>query len=344
MSDKDTPSQEASSLNEDAVERAKREMLGGVGYKNPPTATRFKKGQSGNPNGRPRASKGSGLTLKDQPVYQAVLERAAKPVRIREGDAVTEISTREAMVQSVYATGLKGNARSQGLALDLMRTADMIRAKERAEQEAKGRAWKAVQAQELAAAVAAGRDTRLVLPHPDDIAIGGDDGYRIVGPWDEDSLARHEHTLHVIDALILQDELDRRRQKHPRSSSGSLQDDKTGAWLLAYFLNRLLPVRLRLTDTQMLMKVMAAERHTLRQLLKITYAAWQALNRSVKRGATFASFDTIKRELEFRAEFHKAYTAGLIDLDAVARGVFSDTVLDLIDKHASPVHGGTEEC
>ncbi len=335
MKDKDN-GRKAPPLSDDAIDRAKRELLHDVGYKSPPTATRFKKGQSGNPAGRPRAPKTHGLKLEDQPVYQAVLDRAAKPVRMREGDVVTEVSTRDAMVQSVYATGLKGNARSQGLALDLMRTADILRAKERSERESLARNWKAIQAQELAAAIEAGRDTRLILPHPDDIVIGGDEGYRIVGPWDEASLLKHEHTLRVIDVLILQDELDRRRRKRSEQTPPSVADDLTGASLLAFFLNHTLPARIKIGDTTMLMKVMAAERHTLRELLKMTYTAWHALGWPVKRGAMMPSFDVMKRKVELRLDFHLAYNEGRIDLDALSKGEFSDDILEFMDKHDIP--------
>jgi hypothetical protein len=333
MSDKDNPSRETLPLSEDAIDRAKRKLLHGVGYKSPPTATRFKKGQSGNPNGRPRATKAQGLKLEDQPVYQAVLERAAKPVRMREGDMVSEVSTRDAMVQSVYATALKGNARSQGLALDLMRTADMLVAKARAEHEAEGRKMKAFKAQELAAAIAAGRDTRLILPHPDDIVVGGDAGYSIVGPCDEASLLRHEHTLRVIDALILQDVLDRRRAKQATPSPASVNEEITGASLLGHLLNHLLPPRLQIGRATIMRKEMRAEKMTLRHLLKQSYAAWRALNSSAKRGISFPDFDVVKRKVELRIDFHRAYQAGKIDLDALSRGEYSDEVLDIMDRH-----------
>jgi hypothetical protein len=55
-----------------------------VGYGKPPRDTRFKKGASGNPGGRPRGiTSGRALKLALQEIY--------RPVKIREGDRVTSL-------------------------------------------------------------------------------------------------------------------------------------------------------------------------------------------------------------------------------------------------------------
>lgn len=51
-------------------------------------------GQSGNPNGRPRAPKAEGLSLEEEPLLSAVHERTSKTVRMREGDTVSDINIR----------------------------------------------------------------------------------------------------------------------------------------------------------------------------------------------------------------------------------------------------------
>ena len=61
-----------------------------VGYRKPPVHTRFRKGQSGNPGGRPRgmtAGRATALALKE----------AYRPVNVREGDKVITLPAIQAV-------------------------------------------------------------------------------------------------------------------------------------------------------------------------------------------------------------------------------------------------------
>ena len=65
------------------------------GYKRTPEHSRFKKGQSGNPSGRPK----SGAAIPAR-AYDLTLKAAERMVRVREGDQVYEISSLEAVVRA----------------------------------------------------------------------------------------------------------------------------------------------------------------------------------------------------------------------------------------------------
>jgi hypothetical protein len=77
-----------------------------VGYGKPPVHTRFRKGQSGNPGGRPRgmtAGRATALALKE----------AYRPVNVREGDHVITLPAIQVVVRSQVALAAKGNGPAQ---------------------------------------------------------------------------------------------------------------------------------------------------------------------------------------------------------------------------------------
>lgn len=53
-----------------------------VGYKNPPLFSRFAKGISGNPNGRPKGDKNSSSILKDILAKEVTVKRNGQPSRV----------------------------------------------------------------------------------------------------------------------------------------------------------------------------------------------------------------------------------------------------------------------
>ncbi len=84
-----------------------------VGYGKPPVSTRFVKGQSGNPRGRPRKSKPQPPRLSDAPSDGYLEEEAYRPVALRENGQGIELPTTQAVVRALAMGAIKGNRLSQ---------------------------------------------------------------------------------------------------------------------------------------------------------------------------------------------------------------------------------------
>ena len=86
---------------------------GKVGYKRPPTQTRFQKGQSGNPRGRQRGVRNFGLDVKRSLEIPVTLNDKGRPRRV---------STQEALVLRLREKALKGDNRALETLLSLAKT------------------------------------------------------------------------------------------------------------------------------------------------------------------------------------------------------------------------------
>ena len=82
-----------------------------VGYKRPPVHSRFRKGCSGNPKGRPKGTKNLGTDLNE------VLQER---ITVREGDRKKKISKQRAIVMTLVTKTLKGDQRSANTLLNTM--------------------------------------------------------------------------------------------------------------------------------------------------------------------------------------------------------------------------------
>src|SRR5258707_6885610 len=161
-------------------------------YRKPPVAHQFKKGTSGNPNGRPRKKAVQpGFGALDGGIADRfgsmALEEATRPITVREGDKVSEIPAMQALLRTMFRAAAQGDTKAGRQLLEVIA---------RAESGRTGTALEflefAVQYKEKYGPIfeqreREGLDPLNMFPHPDDVIINETTGeVTIEGPMSKE--------------------------------------------------------------------------------------------------------------------------------------------------------------
>jgi Family of unknown function (DUF5681) len=170
-----------------------------AGYRNPPAENRFKKGQSGNPHGRPKKPKvprGQGVDLGTQPANMLLMEEAYRLVTIREGDRTTKLPAIQAVFRAMNVAAVKGNRFAQRNFAELVQTVENEDRKLRSDYLAASIEYKVEWERAIEQARVNGQPEPQPLPHPDDIIIDLNAArVHTNGPSTKEEKARWDHLL-----------------------------------------------------------------------------------------------------------------------------------------------------
>ena len=97
-----------------------------TGYRKPPVDHRFRKGVSGNPAGRPRATGAPGDRLPGatEPGRQMILAEAYRRVTVEEDWEALDLSTHEAVLRAMATAARQGNQTAQHRWTQLVKAAE----------------------------------------------------------------------------------------------------------------------------------------------------------------------------------------------------------------------------
>lgn len=143
-----------------------------VGYGNPPSATRFQPGRSGNPRGRPPGSKNKQPTAMNvERLKEVILEEAYRPVQVNDPSGPLTIPMAQAVFRSIAVNAAKGQQRSQRLFTELVGDTERYRKAFYDRWFRTAVNYKAEWDHELERRQKLGIPGPEPLPHPDDLVI-----------------------------------------------------------------------------------------------------------------------------------------------------------------------------
>lgn len=115
----DDPSKKFKALRNQIPERSYE-----VGYGKPPAVTRFVKGKSGNPRGRPKGSRNQMPALNEERLRDIVIAEAYRTIKVKDGGRDVTVPMAQAVMRSIAVNAVRGDQRSQKMFTDLVNTTE----------------------------------------------------------------------------------------------------------------------------------------------------------------------------------------------------------------------------
>jgi hypothetical protein len=165
-----------------------------IGYGKPPLQSRFSKGRSGNPHGRPKGAKNK-RNMKPNELHDLILEEAYREIQANDNaqNKPITIPIAKAALRSLAVNAAKGQTRSQKILFDLIAKTEALKHKEYDDNLKSYIEYHAVYKLCEEQSKLHGLPMLEMLPHPDDLRFDEETG-RIIkfGPVSEELRARCE--------------------------------------------------------------------------------------------------------------------------------------------------------
>lgn len=183
-----------------------------VGYAKPPDHTKFRKGVSGNPRGRPKRAKNKLPALNEERMKAIILEEAYRTITVRDGTKNVTVPIARAVLRSLAVNAVKGQHRSQRLFSELLASVETSNRTTYDEWMKTAIDYKIEWDRELARRKRLGIiDAPQPLPHPDHVVIDIRAGTaNIIGPATREELAEWE--TWIERQKMFEEELDELQQ------------------------------------------------------------------------------------------------------------------------------------
>jgi hypothetical protein len=201
-----------------------------VGYGKPPESTRFTKGRSGNPAGRPKGARNKRPALNEERLKGIILDEAYRTITINEGEKRISIPIAQAVVRAMAVNAARGQHRAQRLFAELLTTTESANNSLYREYFGTALDYRKYWQGEIARCKALGLEVPNPVPHPEDISVDMTTGRIVIkGPMTPEEKISWEHLWDRIEELDRDIAVLITQQKRARSDEHRrrINDDRT---------------------------------------------------------------------------------------------------------------------